>query len=238
MSAPKIYHTDDSRNWFHKFLIYGDAGSGKTPLALTAPDVFMAVSEPGLISLARNHIPYCVVNSYEISKDVIKWFGESSEAKKYQTLYFDGISAISEIIVAAERKKYNNDARKYSPETTAKVMDIVFSALSIETKNIVMTSKALKADIFYTPIGGMTQTKTSFECWTAVPKLGPALPYHFDNVFFLSRQRAQDGSEFGAFTCRVNDDANGCRNRSNALDLWEPADISHCINKINGAYAK
>lgn len=234
----QVFYTNDARNRFSKTLIYGLAGSGKTPLAATAPNPFMLVSEPGLSSLARYKLPYGMADTYERAKDGLKWAASSSEARSVGTIYFDSISALSENILNAERKKVN-DARKYSPETTAKVMEIVGLALALceAGKHVVMTSKAIEVKNDVIVIGGGTQTITTVECFTAVPKLGPALPYHFDNVLYLSRHTdPKTGAEYGAFRCRVNDYCGSAtRNRTGLLELWEPADITHIINKTNGA---
>jgi hypothetical protein len=231
----QVYYTNDARNSFQKAIVFGLGGSGKTPLALTAPAPFLFMSEPGLTSLSSYRIPYADASTYEKAKDCLKWAASSSEARNVGTIFFDSISALSENILTALRKKDNNDARKYSPETSAQVMEIVLEALGLQGKHVVMTSKAIEVKNDITVIGGGVQTITTVECFTAVPKLGPALPYHFDNVLYLSRHNSPDGREYGAFRCRFNDYAPSCRNRSGRLELWEPADINHIINKSNGA---
>jgi len=231
----QTYYTNDARNLFQKGLICGLGGSGKTPLALTAPAPFLFVSEPGLTSLSQHRVPYADASTYEKAKDCLKWAASSAEARNVGTIYFDSISALSENILGALRKKHNNDARKYSPETTAQVMEIVLEALGLPGKHVMMTSKAVEVKNDISVIGGGTSTITTVECFTAVPKLGPALPYHFDNVLYLSRHvDPVTGQEHGWLRCRMNDYAPMCRNRSGKLDVWEPADINHIINKSNG----
>ncbi len=222
----KIYNTGDISNAFSNSLVYGLAGSGKTPLAATADNVMIISTEPGLKSIQRNRLPYIPAPNYADAIDALKWTTQSHEARQFSTIYFDSISALSENILAANRRTYKNDARKYSPETTAQVMEIVLGFQSIQNKNVVMTSKAIEL------VDQITGVRTA-ECFTAVPKLGPALPYNFDNVIFISRHVASDGSQYSALRCSTNDYC-VARNRSGLLSLWEPANLKQLFNKENG----
>ncbi len=222
----KIYNTGDISNATSNSLVYGLSGSGKTPLAATADNVIIISTEPGLRSVRHNKLPYIQVIGYEQAKDALAWSQSSSEAKRFQTVFFDSISAYSEKVLADNQRKFGADARKYSPPTTAQVMEIVIGFQSIQDKNVVMTSKAVEIT------DQLTGVKTA-ECFAAVPKLGAALPYHFDNVLFISRHIAPDGSQYSALRCSYNDYC-VARNRSGLLSLWEPANLKLLFNKENG----
>lgn len=221
----QIYSTSDIQQQYNNILVYGGAGSGKTPLAATAPSPIIISSEPGLKSLARYKLPYVQATNYKESMEAYKWVVGSREAQQFQTVYYDSISATSENELM-EQKKKSSDARKYSPETYAHVMEIVLLFQAIRNKHIVMTSKAIEKSDAVTG-------QTTSECFAAVPKLGPALPYNFDDVLFIKRFTNPDGSEYSALCCRANP-FSLARNRSGMLDLWEPANIQHIINKSNG----
>lgn len=222
----QVYYTDDVASKFHSFLVYGNAGAGKTPLAATAPNPLIVTSEPGLKSLQSTHLPYVLGRDYAESLEVLKWIKGSNETKKFETIFSDSISALSENIMAAQKKR-SNDPRKFSPETTAQTIEIVLGYLNITNKNIVMTCKATEN------VDQITGAKTH-EPFAVVPKLGPQLPYHFDNVLYLSRHSdPATGQETVWFRCRENADCIA-RNRTGRLGLWEPADISRAIAKLNG----
>ena len=223
----QIYYTDDTQSRFHSFLIYGHAGAGKTPLASSAPDPIIITSEPGLKSLQSQHIPYILGRDQAEANDALKWVLGSNEARKFQTVFYDSVSALSENILVSEKKK-NRDPRRFSPETTAATVEIVLKFLSIPNRNIIMTCKAIDIVTDTVP-----QTKRT-EPFAVVPKLGPQLPYHFDNVLYLRRHTdLANGQETAWFCCRENADCIA-RNRTGRLGLWEPANISLAINKLNG----
>lgn len=223
----QVYYTDGAGSKFSNILLYGLAGAGKTPVAATAPAPIIVSSEPGLKSLQRYRLPYVIARNYKEAFEIHKWVIGSNECRQFQTVFFDSVSALSENILLEEKRK-SLDPRKFSPATTAAAMEIVHLYLSIQNKHVVMTCKATEVRDAIT--GALT-----VEPFAVVPKLGPMLPYHFDDVLYLSRHRDNaTGTETAALRCRTNDHC-VARNRSGMLDLWEPADISHVIRKSNGA---
>ena len=231
MSNPVIYNTGDQTNYFQNILVFGFSGSGKTPLAITCPDVIIISTEPGLLSLSRYRLPFITVLSYEEAIEAHKWATQSAEARKFQTIFFDSISALSERILLTQRRK-NRDARQYSPMVVEQVNEITLLYQGIRNKHVVMTSKAI-----------IDSQTGKIQCFAAQPKLGPSLPYHFDNVLFLERFVIPDpqtgiGIERPFFCCRANERCEVTRNRLGMLELWEPADIGYIINKSNGVVSK
>lgn len=227
----KIYWTNDAKSQFVSIFIYGMSGAGKTPIAATLPSPIIITTEPGLRSLAHLKLPYVQAITKKEAMDVCAWIKSSNEARQYNSVFFDSISANSENIMAEEKRK-SNDPRRFSPATLGNTMEVVNEFLTIPSqshKHLVMTCKATKNTDF-TPGNGTYPV----EPLTVVPKLGPALPYHFDEVLYLARYRnAQSGQEYAMFTCRQNDICLA-RDRSGMLEVWEPANLSHIINKMNG----
>lgn len=227
----KVSYTDDKSSQFETILMYGLAGAGKTPMAASYPNTIIVSTEPGLKSLARLHLPYVTASSDKEAMDVLKWIMTSSEGRKFEHIFFDSISALSENILQAEKKK-SNDPRKFSPATTANTMEVVKAYLDVPRfgKHLTMTCKAVEEII-----EGLPPTRRVLP-FAVVPKLGPILPYHFDNVLYISRQPATPTTqEYAMLTCRQNDFAYMTRNRGDMLALYEPADLNHIIRKLNGA---
>lgn len=232
MSNPHVYMTNDIALDFQSYLIYGLAGSGKTPMAIDCPSPMIVSSEPGLISLRAHKLPYVAVQSFKEVMEVRNWLASSSECRNIKTVFFDSISRMSEIILDAEKKK-SNDPRKFSPATTAGTMEVVLSYLQIPKKHIVMTCKAIEEIIEVQQLPPVPPVRRVIP-FTVVPKLASALPYHFDNVLYLSRHQAtQQNPEYTMLTCRVNEYTYETRNRSGKLDLYEPGNIGHIIQKVN-----
>lgn len=223
----QVYYTNDARSAFTSVLLCGESGAGKTPIAATAPNPIMVVSEPGLKSLASQRIPYVYGHDHKTAMEVLAWLKGSSETKKYHTCVFDSVSMLSETILIAEKKK-SSDARRYSPETVGKVMEVVLGYIGLAQSgrmNIVMTCKVLdeKDDL---------TNATKKVPFAVQPKLGPSLPYHFDDVLLLARHRNfQTGQDFTALQCRWSPEFPNGRNRLGKLDLYEPPDLLHIFNK-------
>lgn len=218
----QVYNTGDVKSKYTSGLIIGLAGAGKTPLAASAPNPIIITSEPGLKSLQRYKLPYVLGRTHAEAMAALNWVTNT----RYETVFFDSISALSENILIANKKK-STDPRRFSPETTAQTMEVVMAYLNTLTnKHLFMTCKAVEEK-------NQITGATSAIPYAVVPKLGPMLPYHFDNVMFLSRHRDNVGQEYMALRCQQNEYVN-TRNRSGLLDLWEPADLSHIIRKSNG----
>ena len=218
----EVFYTNDAGSKFSNILLYGLAGAGKTPLAASVPNPIIISSEPGLKSLQQYKLPYVVARDYKEAMEAYRWVITT----KYESVFFDSISALSENILIAEKKK-SPDPRKFSPATLALTIEVVLSYLSIRNKHVIMTCKATEVKDQITGV-------TTAEPFAVVPKLGPQLPYHFDDVLYLSRHRNNEtGAEYAALRCRTNDYCMA-RNRAGLLDLWEPADIGHVIRKSNG----
>jgi len=64
-------------------------------------------------------------------------------------------------------------------------------------------------------------------------KLGPPLPYLFDEVFALRVEEAQDGSLYRVLQTS-RDIMYEAKDRSGALDLYEPPKLHHIYKKIYG----
>lgn len=233
MANPTVYNTGDKTSQFENTLIYGLAGAGKTPISATLPDCLIVSSEPGLKSLQNYRIPFVQARNFAEAMEVLRWITTGTECRKYQNIFFDSISMLSEYILIEEQKK-SKDARQWSPATSRNTMDVVLGFLqSIQNKNVWMTSKAAEV---YTTVGvglNASQVKT-VEPFTVLPKLGPALPYHFNNVLYMSRHRDSNNNEYAMLTCRFTDMTPQTRNRSGMLATWEPPDLSLILKKTNG----
>ena len=65
-------------------------------------------------------------------------------------------------------------------------------------------------------------------------KLGPALPYMFDEVFRIGVGKTPEGVSY-RFLQTEPDFQYDAKDRSGALDAIEPADLNHIFTKIQGA---
>lgn len=116
-----------SANLGVKSIIYGEAGTGKTPLSATCPNPVMCATESGLLSLRNvNNLP--TWEAYDANKvdEFFKWFLSSKEASNFDTLVIDSLSQLAEIYLKDELAR-NKDGRMAYGKMADKVMDLLYS---------------------------------------------------------------------------------------------------------------
>jgi hypothetical protein len=214
-----------------KSLIYGGSGVGKTRLLATAPSPVIFSAESGLLSLRQYHLPYAQINTMAELQEAYSWSIGSHEARQFATIGVDSISEIIEKLLTYE-KGLTKDPRKAYGAIVEKGVQLCRDFRDIPGKNIVIVAKQEFAKDETT--GGMM-----FQPSLPGQKLGPALPYYFDEVFqvcnFPNQQNPQQ-PPITALRCK-RDHQNEAKDRSGALDMWEPPDLGRIYAKIANAGA-
>ena len=130
-----------AKNLGVKAVLYGGPGIGKTPTAATAPNPVMLACEPGLLSLRKNTTLPCFEGyTGEKVDEYFKWFFESAEAKKFDTLIVDSISQMAEIYLTQELKR-NKDGRKAYGEMSRRMMSWLEALYFMPQKHTVLIAK-------------------------------------------------------------------------------------------------
>lgn len=210
-----------------KLMVYGGAGFGKTVLCSTAPNPIILSAESGLLSLRRVNLPVIEITSFNDLIEAFNWCKTSHEASQFHTICLDSISEIAEVILTNE-KKGAKDPRKAYGEMIEKTLMALKDFRDIKGKHIYMSAKmeSVKDEatgiIMYGP---------------SMPgnKLGPQLPYLFDEVFRLGISKDQSGLEYRFLQTKA-DMQYSAKDRSGALDALEPPDLTAVINKILGVF--
>jgi hypothetical protein len=97
----------------------------------------------------------------------------------------------------------------------------------ISGMNVVMTAKQTVIE------DSMTGIRT-YGPSTPGNQLKNGIPYLFDEVFQIGVGKTPDGVEYRYLRCRP-DIQNEAKDRSGALDVLEPPDLTHIFNKIANA---
>lgn len=209
-----------------KVLTYGGAGVGKTRLCITAPTPIVFSAEKGLLSIKKEKLPYIQIDSYKQLEEVANWAFTSTEAKKYDTYCLDSVSEIAEVVLSDEMAK-SKDPRKIYPAYQDNMMAIFRAFRDMPQKHIYFIAKetAIKDAM------GAISYGPSFPG----NKLPEAAPYFFDEVFRLvTFTDPSTGLTSNALKTRKDHTSEG-KDRSGALDLWEPPNLAHIFNKIMSA---
>ena len=221
-------HLKSTKNWASsgvKVLVYGQAGAGKTSLITTLPNPVILSAEGGLLSIADADVPYIEIRDITSMREVLHWLTESAEAKNFQSVALDSISEIAEVVLNIEKKK-TKDSRQAYGVMQEQMSEIIRSFRDLAVLHVYMTAKLEK-----------TQDEMGrFMYSTYMPgnKMGPQLPYFFDEVLALRVEQDSDGVLQRALMCQ----SDGCwsaRDRSGKLEAWESPNLDAIIKKIEAS---
>lgn len=205
-----------------KILTYGQAGAGKTFMVSTAPNPLVISAEGGLLSLAGKDIPYIEIHDIATLYETYQWLMQSDEVKAFDTICVDSISEIAEVILADEKER-NKDPRKAYGEMADSVTALVRKFRDLPGKHVYISAKL---EMRQDDMGAVV-------CQPSIPgtKVGPSLPYFFDEVFALRTTKDSDGVHRWLQT--TADGIWVAKDRSGRLDPGgEPADLAYIIDKI------
>lgn len=222
------FTTTDQAAQLHgvKLLVYGDSGAGKTYMASTAPAPVILSAEAGLLSLRRFQIPVIEIQTVEDLVQAHLWCQQSAEAGQFQTVYLDSITEIAEVVLA-NAKKLVKDPRQAYGELIEKMLSTIKAFRDLQGKHVVMTAKM---EPFKDALNGTVTYMASMPG----SKLGPQLPYLFDEVFRLGIGVDAQGAKY-RFLQTQPDLQYSAKDRSGVLDPVEPPDLNYVFNKILGA---
>jgi hypothetical protein len=207
-----------------KVLVYSPAGYGKTTLCATCPAPIILSAESGLLTLARNNLPYLEVKSLADLREYHQWLKSSAEPRKhFRTICLDSISEIAEVVLVASKAKVKDGRMAYG-EMIDSMHSIIKEFRDIPGYHVYLSSKQERVK---NEVTGVV---------TAQPmmpgnKLGQAMPYFPDEVFQLDIEgtgpgsyrllRTQPGFMFEA------------KDRSGLLDPIEEPHLGKIFDKIN-----
>lgn len=222
-----------------KVLGYGRAGVGKTSLCATAPKPCVLSAESGLLSLKKKNIikmfgsgrkdiaydvPVNVISSLQDLVDAEAYFRTNAEARKwFSTICLDSVTEIAEKVLA-NAKLTDKDPRKSYLVMQEQMIDVVKKFRDLEGYNVYMASKEEK---FKDEGSGLTLFGPSMPG----AKLGPQLPYLFDEVFNINVGVDKDGKSYRYL--RTQPDLQyDAKDRSGSLDEIEYPHLGMIFNKI------
>lgn len=220
--------TDQAVSHGVKILGYGVSGAGKTHIIQTLPTPIIGSAESGLLTLRKLKIPYGLIATYADLLEFYQWCAGSAQARQFQSIALDSVSEIAEVVLDNERK-FTKDPRQAFGETIIKVINVVRAFRDLPGYNFYVSAKAeYAADeagrLYWAP---MMPGK----------KLGPQLPYFFDEVFFMGIGEYTDATGKLAkyhYLQTAGDSNRVAKDRSGVLSPMEPPDLGNIIHKITG----
>ena len=211
-----------------KIAVHGRSGAGKTRLCATAPRPMLATAERGTLSIAEQNIPCAIINNLAELLDFQRWVRESQHARNFDTICLDSLSEIAEKLLSVE-KAQNKDPRKAYGEMQDQVAVMIRLFRDLPEKNVYFSCKSAL----------LTQPDNTVLYSPMMPgqKLGPTIPYFFDEVFYLGIAKTPEGVPYRYLQTSPDETAEA-KDRSGTLDKLEPPDLTHIFNKIRKAVSQ
>lgn len=212
-----------------KCLVYGKAGAGKTYLARTAPAPILLSAEGGILSLRDTDIPLIQISHVNDLTEAHQWLLHAKEAAQFATVYIDSLSEIGEVVLSNAKAQVKDPRQAYG-ELIEKTVAAIKAFRDLPNKHVVMVAKQ---EPMKDEMTGIVQYGPSMPG----SKLGPQLPYLYDEVFRLGVGKTPQGVEY-RFLQTHPDLQYDSKDRSGALDAIEPPDLTHIFNKIRNGVTK
>lgn len=208
-----------------KALVFGRSGAGKTKLCATAPKPVIVSAENGLLSIRNHNIPVAIVTCLADVEEVITQLDTDEARQTFQTVCMDSISEVAEVLLAELLGRVKDPRQAYG-ELSDLVLDLVRRFRDLKGYNVLVTAKEEMKDfgdgvMRYCP---MMPGK----------KLGPQLPYFFDEVFYYAVENDPVTNKPIRRLRTQPDFATDAKDRSGALSEFEPPNLTTIINKIHG----
>ncbi len=224
-----------------KVLVYGGAGMGKTVLSATLPAPVLISAESGALSLRQSNLermfgvgnpaicynmPMIVVTNAQDLTDAYEWCARSAEARQFASIALDSISEIGEVVLNNAKRQVKDPRQAYG-ELIEKMETLIRLFRDLPGRNVYMAAKMEPAK------DEMTGT---IKYGPSMPgtKLGPKLPYFYDEVFRLGVNKTPQGEAY-RFLQTQPDLQFDAKDRSGALAAMEPPNLSAIFAKILGA---
>lgn len=222
-----------------KCLVYGRAGMGKTTLTATAPHPVLISAESGLLSLRKENlirlygennpditydIPVIQINTLDDLIEAEIWARTSAEANQFWTICLDSITEIAEKVLS-NAKKQSKDPRAAYGELLDKMNITVKAFRDMPLKHVYMSAKEgrEKDEGAGTTLAGPMMPGA---------KLGPQMPYLFDEVFYIGVAKDATTKEQYRYLRTQPDFSIDAKDRSGALDEIEYPHLGNIFNKI------
>ena len=212
---------DFAQNFGCKCLIFGPAGTGKTPLLNTAPRPLLLATEPGLLSMRGSNIP--TYEAYTPAKidEFFKWFFNSNETKNFDTLGIDSASQIADIYLIDAQKNNKHGLKAYG-EMAESTMEHLRTLYYTRYKHTYVVCKEEIKDL-----DGQSMRRPYFPGQV----LPISVPHLYDFILRLAKTNVPGvQGETLAFQCQGSYNVLS-RNRTGNLSQYEPPNFSQLVEK-------
>lgn len=215
-----------AQNFGVKAIVYGPAGTGKTPILNTAPRPVLLATEAGLLSMRGSTIPTYEAYTSQRVDEFFKWFFNSTETKNFDTLGIDSGSQIADIYLNAALQGTSKQGNKKHGmaaygEMATNTMEHLRTLYYTRYKHVYMICKEEIADVDYQSL------RRPYFPGKVLPI---DVPHLYDFIIRLARANVPGAGETLAFQCVGNMNVLA-RNRTGNLNEFEPPHFGNLVQK-------
>lgn len=229
-----------------KILVHSESGVGKTVLVATLPRPVLISAEAGTLSLSKANLDRLkaagsfgpdVQLSYDIPVMQVRTMAQLKEAymffmqpqnrasEYFKSIALDSITEIAEVVLA-NAKVSNKDGRAAYGDMAEQVVQCIKDFRDLMGFHFYASSKTAPDK----DAAGIVR----FSPMMPGTKVGPQLPYLFDEVFAYRVSTTPQGVKYRALQTQP-DYQYTAKDRSGLLDEMERPDLNYLINKMQGA---
>lgn len=211
---------DFAINFGVKSVVYGPAGSGKTPIINTAPRPVLLSCEPGLLSMRNSNVPTWQGYTPQTINDFFSWFFNSAETKNFDTLAVDSTTYMAQIYLQSALKTNKHGLAAYGEMATETLKHLNTLYYTREKHTYLIAQQEIINE------NGITIKRPYYPG----KQLPIELPHKYDQILQLDIQNVPGVGQVKAFRCQASIDVLA-RDRTGMLAEFEPPDFSGIIKK-------
>lgn len=201
-----------------KTLLYGPAGSGKTPTLSTAPRPVLLAVEPGLLSMRGSTVPTWLGLTDDKIEEFFKWAFGSNEINNFDTICVDSGSEMADVYLQLGLKNNKHGLKAYG-DMLEDVMKHLRNLYFMKNKHVVILAKQ--------EIIKESNLRRPYFPGNALPI---AVPHLFDFLIQIDIQNVPGVGQVKAFRCN-GDISTMARARTGNLNDFEPPNLSQLFQK-------
>ncbi len=217
-----------------KAILYGQPGTGKTPMVNTAPRPVLLATEPGLLSMKGSTVPTWEAFSVEKIEEFFEWFFKSKEASNFDTLAIDSGSQLAELSLIKHQARCK-DGRKAYGELSLEVMKWFDQLYYMPQKHILLICKQMQAEVGKQIVanGGAFSVEMTYQAQPFFPgkDLNIKVPHRYDEILHVSLAMVPGVSQPTIAIRTKQTPEILARDRSGMLAELEPPNLSNIFSK-------
>lgn len=211
---------DFAQNFGVKAVVYGGAGSGKTPVINTCPRPVLLCCEPGMLSMRGSTVPTFQAFTPELIDEFFTWFFNSNESKNFDTIAIDSASHMAEIYLQSALKSNKHGLAAYGEMATKTLKHLNILYFTQYKHAYVIAKQEIINE------NGLTLRRPYFPG----KQLPVEMPHKYDQILHLDIQNIPGMGQYKAFRCVGSIDVMA-RDRTGMLNEFEPPNFGALITK-------